>query len=95
MLRRIVSNFYRRLPVVRELQAVVSEHQKITVRSCTSRITSRALRINLFENHLRPSQTDRLLDIDLRDHPRYGDPLTIALLPVTGVLTKRGGRNYP
>ena len=30
MLRRIVSNFYRRLPVVRELQAVVREHQKIT-----------------------------------------------------------------
>ena len=30
MLRRIVSNFYRRLPVVRELKAVVREHQKIT-----------------------------------------------------------------
>lgn len=30
MLRRIVSNFYRLLPVVRALQAVVREHQKIT-----------------------------------------------------------------
>jgi hypothetical protein len=30
MLRRIVANFYRRLPVVRELHAIVREHQKIT-----------------------------------------------------------------
>ena len=30
MLRRIVSNFYCRLPVIRELQAVVREHQKVT-----------------------------------------------------------------
>jgi hypothetical protein len=29
MLKRIVSNFYRRLPVVRELHAVVHQHQKI------------------------------------------------------------------
>ena len=50
MLRRIVSNFYRRLPVVRELQAVVREHQKITasllhVENYISRVEITSLRI--------------------------------------------------
>jgi hypothetical protein len=53
MLRRIVSNFYRRLPVVREPQALVREHQKITasllhVENYVSRV----------ENYLPPSQTN-------------------------------------
>jgi hypothetical protein len=62
MLRRIVSNFYRRLPVVRELQAVVREYQKVT---------APLLHI---ENYLKAGQAIRLLDFDLRDHPRYGNP---------------------
>lgn len=62
MLRRIISNFYRRLPVVRELHAVVRQHQKITAS------------LLHFENYLKASQTIRLLDFDLSDHPRYGDP---------------------
>ncbi|HEX4706430.1 MAG TPA: hypothetical protein VH229_01730, partial [Candidatus Udaeobacter sp.] len=65
MLRRIVSNFYRRLPVVRELQALVHEHQKIT----TSLLH--------IENYLKAGQAIRLLDFDLRDHPRYADPLRL------------------
>ena len=74
MLRRIVSKFYRRLPIVRELQAIVREHHKITasiahVENYVSRVEN-----YLFETCLRPSQTIRLIDFDLRDHPRYGDP---------------------
>ena len=74
MLRRIVSKFYRRLPIVRELQAIMREHHKITaslvhVENYVSRVEN-----YLFENCLRPSQTIRLIDFDLRDHPRYGDP---------------------
>jgi hypothetical protein len=74
MLRRIASKFYRRLPIVRELQAIVREHHKITasiahVENYVSRVEN-----YLFETCLRPSQTIRLIDFDLRDHPRYGDP---------------------
>ena len=48
MLKKIIENLYRRLPVIRELRRI--------------------------DNDLNAHQTIRLLDFDLRDHPRYGDP---------------------
>ena len=65
MLRRIGSNFSRPLPVVRE-------HHKIT--ASLLRLEDYIARV---ETYLRPSQTIRLLDFHLRDHPNYGGPLRL------------------
>jgi hypothetical protein len=72
MLRRIVSNFYRRLPIVRELRAVVRELQTVV----HEHHQLRAL-LSHIENYLKAGQVIRLLDFDLRDQPRYGDPLRL------------------
>jgi hypothetical protein len=61
MLRRIVSNFYRHLPIVREL------HQ-IRDSLCQIQNGLGALRTNM-----NAVQMIRLLDFGLDHHPRYGD----------------------
>lgn len=51
MVKRFLGNLYRRLPVIRELQAIARSVEQ-----------------------LRTGEVIRLLDFELRDHPRYGDP---------------------
>ncbi|HEY2901620.1 MAG TPA: hypothetical protein VGL59_13645 [Polyangia bacterium] len=58
MLRSIVARIYHGLPVVRELAGI--------------RLSQARIESNL--NALKARQTIRLLDVDLHDHPRYGDP---------------------
>lgn len=58
MLRAILTELYRRLPLVRE------SHE---IRLSLSRI----------ENALKTSQMIRLIDFELRNHSRYGDPLRL------------------
>ena len=62
MLRKIVSKFYRRLPVVRELQQI---------RDCFWHIQKS---LSALQASASAIQAIRLLDFGLNDHPRYGDP---------------------
>lgn len=58
MFRRIFARFYKGLPDVRDIHEIRILLQRIE---------------NQF-NQLHAQQTIRLLDFDLQDHPRYGDP---------------------
>jgi len=72
MLKRIFAKPYRSLPVIRE-----SYHIKALLQNVTASLQNIMACLRNIENYLKElkaTQTMRLVDFDLRDHPRYGDP---------------------
>jgi len=72
MLKRIFAKPYRSLPVIRE-----SYHIRASLQNTMASLQNIMASLRNIENYLKDlkaTQTIRLVDLDLRDHPRYRDP---------------------